>query len=130
MRGSLVRRLGLAREAVERQRRALRRASPQSRVNVQRQQVDDLARRAARTAAHTLALRRSGVEGLQARLAALSPLSTLERGYAVVRHADTGALVCSVAQVDGGDPLAVRVRDGEFGAVVRAGAGNSRPQAS
>ena len=50
---------------------------------------------------------------------ALSPLGTLERGYAIVRQEDTGAVVRSMDQVNAGDGLAIRVRDGEFGAIVR-----------
>jgi exonuclease VII large subunit len=43
--------------------------------------------------------------GLEAWLAALSPQATLERGYAIVRRAETGELVRSVAQTCGGDAL-------------------------
>ena len=119
LRGSMDRRLSQARLAVEQQQRTLQRLSPQARVNARRQQVDDLCRRANRALAHSLTLRRSGLGGLQARLAALNPLATLERGYAIVRRADSGAVVRSAAQVQAGDALAIRVHDGEFGAVAR-----------
>jgi exodeoxyribonuclease VII large subunit len=49
-------------------------------------------------------------------LAAISPLGTLGRGYAIVRHDETETVVRSVAQVAPGDALTVRVADGEFGA--------------
>ncbi|HZP74019.1 MAG TPA: exodeoxyribonuclease VII large subunit [Gaiellaceae bacterium] len=52
----------------------------------------------------------------RARLAALSPLATLERGYAIVHRRDE--LVRSPAQVDHGDAIDVRVADGSFGATV------------
>jgi exodeoxyribonuclease VII large subunit len=52
---------------------------------------------------------------LAARLEALSPLATLERGYAIVRRVESGRVVASVEQVVPGDALTVRVRDGEFG---------------
>jgi exodeoxyribonuclease VII large subunit len=114
----LVRRLDRLRQALEGQQRALQRLSPQARVDTLRQQVDDLTGRASRTLAHRLEMRRSGLAGLEARLAALSPQATLERGYAIVRQSETGELVRSVGQVGRGDALAVRVEDGEFGAVV------------
>ena len=116
----IAQRLDLAREAVTLQEAALRRASPQARVDAHRQRVDELTRRAGRALAHGLALRCSRLAGLGARLAALSPQGTLERGYAIVRRADSGAVVHSVEQVSAGDALAVRVSDGEFGAVTRS----------
>jgi exodeoxyribonuclease VII large subunit len=117
--GCMERHLSQTRQAMERQQQALRRFSPQARVDAHRQQVDDLSRRAGRTLAHTLALRHSGLTGLQARLIALSPLATLERGYAIVRKEDTGAVVRSIGQVSTGERLAIRVADGEFGAVTK-----------
>lgn len=119
LQASIERRLDRARRALQAQQRALQRLSPQDRVNAHRQQVDDLTGRAARALAHSLALYRSRLAGIEARLAALSPLATLERGYAIVRRADDGALVRSVKQVASGDALAIRVQDGEFSACVR-----------
>ena len=109
-------RLERGRRDLEQQERALHRLSPQARIDARRQQMDDLARQANRVLAHSLALRRAELAGLEARLVALSPLATLERGYAVVRRADTGAVVRSVDQVAAGDPLVIRVHDGEFDA--------------
>jgi exodeoxyribonuclease VII large subunit len=98
----------------------LRRLSPQARIDTHRQQVDDQIRLAGRLLAHRLDLHRSGLAGLEARLEALGPLATLERGYSIVRQEDSGEVVSSVDQVRTGDPLAIRVRDGEFGADVRS----------
>jgi exodeoxyribonuclease VII large subunit len=50
------------------------------------------------------------------RLRALSPRSTLERGYAIVRR--DGDLVRSTTAVSPGDVIAVEVADGSFGARV------------
>jgi exodeoxyribonuclease VII large subunit len=118
---TMGRRLGQMRQALEQQQRVLQRLSPQARLATHRQQVDDLTRRAASAVGHGLALRHSNLAGIEARLAALSPLATLERGYAIVRRADTGTVVRSVNQVHDGDPLAVRVQDGEFGVVAGDG---------
>jgi exodeoxyribonuclease VII large subunit len=117
----MERRLAHTREALRLQQRDLQRLSPQAQVDAHRQQVDDLSHRASQTLSHTLALRRSGLTGHGARLAALSPLATLARGYAVVRRADSGMVVRSVGQVEAGDGLHVRVQDGEFGAVTEGG---------
>lgn len=121
MEQALYRRLSLARQATDQQRRALQRLSPQAQIEARRQQVDDLGQQVGRGLGHALALRRSQVAGLQARLAALSPLAVLERGYAIVRQQDDGVIVRQVEQVSPGDRLSIRVQDGEFGAMVRSG---------
>jgi exodeoxyribonuclease VII large subunit len=118
---ALRRRLSLARQATDQQQRALQRVSPQARIEARRQQVDDLSQRAGRSLEHALALHRSQLAGLQARLAALSPVAVLERGYAIVRRQESGAIVRQVEQVRPGDGLSIRVQDGEFGATVRSG---------
>ncbi len=115
----LEQRLGQARQDLGQQQRTLQRLSPQGRIDTGRQRVDDLLRRADQTLAHRLALHRSALAGARARLLTLCPLATLERGYAIVRQRDTGAVVRSVTQVQTGDELAVLVQDGEFGAAVR-----------
>jgi exodeoxyribonuclease VII large subunit len=115
--GTVEGRLREAGQSLDQQQRTLARLSPLVRVDAHRQQVDDLTRRATRATTHRLALHRSGLAGSRSRLASLSPLATLERGYAAVRQADTGVVVRSVGQVRTGDPLVIQVRDGEFDAV-------------
>ena len=96
------------------QARALKHLSPAAQLAQARQRVDDLLGRAEAAARHSLALHRERLGGLTGRLAGVSPLGTLERGYAIVRYRETGAVVRSVAQVAPGDALGVRVVDGEF----------------
>jgi exodeoxyribonuclease VII large subunit len=60
--------------------------------------------------------RRAALAQAGGRLRALSPRATLERGYAIVRRGDE--LVRSVEAVAPGDPIAVEVADGSFGARV------------
>jgi exodeoxyribonuclease VII large subunit len=117
---SLRHRLAQARQAVTQQKTALRRSSPRLRLDIHRQQLDDLTRRAARALELSLTWRRSAALALGAQLTALSPLATLRRGYAIVRREDTGLIVHSVGQVSTGDELRIRVRDGEFGAETRS----------
>ena len=86
----------------------------------------------AANAAHSLAaattdhLRTRGerLGALSGRLNALSPLATLERGYAVARGAD-GRTLASVADFKPNVAFTLRVRDGEIGAATR----NVRPAA-
>jgi exodeoxyribonuclease VII large subunit len=60
--------------------------------------------------------RTARLDSLHGRLRALSPLATLDRGYAIVHRG--AELVRSPAQLSGGDPIDVRVADGSFGATV------------
>jgi exodeoxyribonuclease VII large subunit len=69
-----------------------------------------------RAPALTVERKRSALEHAGGRLRALSPRSTLDRGYAIVRAGEE--LVRSPAQVDPGDPIRVEVAEGGFGARV------------
>ena len=90
----------------------LRYASPERRIQSERQRVDELARRTYSSLAHRLQVQSTHVKGIQKRLAALSPLAVLARGYAVVTRKDDGSVVSRVAQASG--TMNVRVSDGEF----------------
>ena len=100
------------------QARALKHLSPAAQLAQARQRVDDLLGRALAAVRHGLALRRERLGGPLGRLVGVSPLGTLERGYAIVHQRATRTVVRSVAQVAPGDTLGVRVADGEFGAEV------------
>ncbi|MBU0702516.1 MAG: exodeoxyribonuclease VII large subunit [Chloroflexi bacterium] len=100
------------------QARALKHLSPAAQLTQARQRVDDLLSRAEAAVRHTLTLRRESLSGLMGQLAGVSPLGTLERGYAIVRRRETGSVLCSVEQASPGDALDIRVADGEFGAKV------------
>jgi exodeoxyribonuclease VII large subunit len=56
--------------------------------------------------------RRAGLERSAAKLRALSPLATLDRGYAIVRR--EGAVVRSAAALGSGDEVDVRLAEGGF----------------
>jgi exodeoxyribonuclease VII large subunit len=60
--------------------------------------------------------RRADLERSAAKLRALSPLGTLERGYAIVRH--EGTAVRSAAALSSGDPIDVRLAEGGFSGTV------------
>lgn len=96
------------------QMRALKHLSPEAQLAQTRQRLDDLLGRAEVAMRHSLALHRERLGGLSGRLAGVSPLGTLERGYAIVRRRETGDVVRSVEQVVSGDALGIRVADGEF----------------
>ncbi len=93
------------------------RVSPDRRLAHHRQRIDDLNRRASLAMGHHLRRARQRLTGTRLRLAALDPTAVLARGYAIVSQPD-GVIISSTTQVAAGDPLRVRVADGEFGAAV------------
>jgi exodeoxyribonuclease VII large subunit len=100
--------LGRSRDALGRgTRRTLERQS---------QRLADSRERLRRAPALLVERRRAGLSQAGGRLRALSPRSTLERGYAIVRR--EGELVRSAGAVSAGDLVAVEVADGSFGARV------------
>lgn len=78
--------------------------------------VADHRRRAARTLTHRIDRALTDVEHLRARVRALSPQATLDRGYAIVTSHD-GAIVRDADEVASGQSLHVRVAAGSFTAV-------------
>jgi len=94
-------RAGLARGA----RRSVDRAS---------QRLERAHERLGRAPALMVERKRARLETAAARLHALSPRSTLERGYSIVRGDD--GIVRTVTAVGSGDALEVELADGRFGA--------------
>jgi exodeoxyribonuclease VII large subunit len=105
-----------ARADLAEQQRRLNQRSPIARLVRDRQALDELMRRAGAQLVHRVALQRARLEGGRAQLAALSPLATLERGYAIVRRAADEQVVTTPKQVPVGDELEVTVQGGSFGA--------------
>ncbi|MFJ9557044.1 exodeoxyribonuclease VII large subunit [Nocardiopsis sp. NPDC101807] len=94
-------------------------ASPVREIDRLAEQVADMRDRARRSL--TLSLDRAG-EGLghtRARLHALSPATTLARGYAVVQRQD-GSVVRSAAEPDAGESLRVRFAEDSLTATVES----------
>jgi exodeoxyribonuclease VII large subunit len=98
----------------------LKRTSPIARINNAKQQVDDQFFRMRTAATHMIHLRKAAVEGLTQTLRAVGPSAILARGFALVHRTEDGVLVRSVDQVERGDELNIRVRDGEIRAKVNA----------
>ena len=89
-------------------------ADPRAMISVRRQELDALTDRAGQRLWADLHRARDQISHLQAQVRALSPRSTLERGYAVVQHVD-GRVVMDRADVDADELLRVRVARGDFG---------------
>jgi len=134
------RRLATAARDLAVERRALDRVSPVARLAATREQVGLLFDRGTRavearlarerlrlTAAAAdlprlttarLAGARASVDASSAALAVLGPNATLERGYAIIRRRDDGAIVRDPADAPPGSGLRIRVSRGDLDATV------------
>jgi exodeoxyribonuclease VII large subunit len=111
-------RIESARSRHQRERDALRMLTPTARVAAQRARFAAAAR-ALGQLGRSLHLPGRGLLAAQAaRLDSLSPLAVLGRGYALVRRAADGAIVCRAGDVAEGDALSVRLAEIELDATV------------
>ena len=92
-------------------------ADPGSLLTLRADEVEGLRERALRTTVHRLDRAGDEIAHHRARARALSPLATLQRGYAVLQGAD-GHVLTSVADVAKGAAVSVRVADGRVHAKV------------
>lgn len=79
------------------------------------QRLDELARFLSTKLLHAMQMERGRLEGLWERLEALSPASTLRRGYTMALDGE-GNLVASTDRVSPGDPLELVMADGRVDA--------------
>jgi exodeoxyribonuclease VII large subunit len=89
-------------------------ARPSWHVDTRRQRLDDAVRRLQGTRLANLERATARLARLAGKLEALSPLATLARGYATVSRIPSGAPVTAVDQVQPGDTLNLRMRDGSM----------------
>jgi exodeoxyribonuclease VII large subunit len=111
-RAALERDRGRLGRSLERLRAAPRRALEREALRLERARE-----RLRRAPALALERKRATLERHGAKLVALSPLRTLERGYAIVRT-EAGGVVTSSAQVSSGVRVEVTLAEGGFGARV------------
>ena len=89
-------------------------ADPRAMITVRRRELDALRDRARRRVRSSVHRANDQIDHLRSQVRALSPLATLERGYAVVQHAD-GRIVMDRVDVEADELLRVRVARGDFG---------------
>jgi exodeoxyribonuclease VII large subunit len=88
-------------------------ADPVREIERQTEQVESLVRRARQCLDGSLARADDDIAHTRARLLALSPASTLRRGYAIVQRADS-AVVRAAAEVSPGERLTVRFAEDQL----------------
>lgn len=84
---------------------------PAGPVRVHRERLDDLRARARRAVRYRLREEAAHVASAVARVRAMSPQATLERGYVILAAGD-GTTITSVADLDVGDDLLAHLADG------------------
>jgi exodeoxyribonuclease VII large subunit len=90
-------------------------ADPGSGLDERLREIEDHRERARRTFRHRIDRGDDDLVHQVARIRALSPLATLRRGYAVLSDAE-GRALSSVASLEPGDAIHIRVADGRIGA--------------
>lgn len=114
---SLLMRLKRERERIAALSSARSLTRPYERIDALRQQLDGRLRELAWIGRTKLDKHRAVLASLAGRLDALSPLTVLSRGYAIVQK-EAGSVVKSIKTIMPGDRITVRVADGKFGARV------------
>jgi exodeoxyribonuclease VII large subunit len=140
MHAAAGRAVGGAKREVDAERRALDRLHPAARLAAGRERAGELLERATRATrgriadarqredrlaaalpvvvTRRLGRARASLDSALSALAVLGPNATLERGYAIVRRVEDGAIVRDPVAAPAGTGLAVRVARGEFPATV------------
>ncbi len=98
--------------------RRLAQAHPGVRLRHQSQRIDDLEQRFRRAIRSALSSASGRLNAAQRQLAALSPLATLERGYAIVTRVEDGALLRASDQIATGERIEARLSRGRLRARV------------
>ncbi|MBA1145746.1 exodeoxyribonuclease VII large subunit [Ectothiorhodospiraceae bacterium WFHF3C12] len=111
--GALSAALGRRRETWRHLDQRLRAADPSGRIRLLREKRADLTRRLERAMTQALRQRREALAATSRALEAVSPLATLNRGYAVVRTED-GEVVRDAERLLPGTRVLARVQHGEL----------------
>ena len=99
-------------EQLKNHRRALRYLSPEVNLQNRRLQVDDLFTRLTTTHTRRLAQLQQQVENHRNILTATHPQRVLERGFALVRHSSSGALITNAKQARNGEGVTIELQHG------------------
>lgn len=93
-------------------------ASPAARLARERLRLESLGQRLVQAQAELLHKRRAALAQVASALDTLSPLKTLERGYAIVQRLEDGAVLKDTRRLTPGDRLRIRLAQGSLQAGV------------
>lgn len=89
---------------------------PHRKIQQQKQQLDHFQSRLNQSMQAKLTNSRSLFQLQMATLDSISPLKTLERGYAIVKNKNSDSLITSVSQTINVNAISIKLKDGEFDA--------------
>ena len=89
-------------------------ASLSNSIELHRQHADDLSATISTQVKNGISVNIEKLRGQELKLYSLSPLATLERGYALVQNQANGEVISNISQVERGDMIKVQVSDGQF----------------
>ena len=89
-------------------------ASLSNSIELHRQHADDLSATISTQVKNVVSVNSERLRGQELKLDSLSPLATLERGYALVQNQANGEVISNISQVERGDMIKVQVSDGQF----------------
>ncbi len=112
------RRLGNAREDAGQLLHRLQLAHPRRRIDAHLQRLDDLQTALLRGVKNRLQICHSEVQSLEQRLRLLAPENVLARGYSITTDAATGKVIRAASEVQVGQRLKTKLRQGEVRSTV------------
>ena len=118
--GALQRRFADQRQRLAELARRLDRAQPRHRLRDRAQRLDDLDQRLRAAVRQRLETAAQRLCGLSNHLHALSPLATLDRGYAIVRRYPDGGILRQTSEVRVGDAVEVLLSTGRLRCEIQA----------
>jgi len=89
-------------------------ASLSNSIELHRQHADDLSATISTQVKNVVSVNSEKLRGQELKLDSLSPLATLQRGYALVQSHANGEVISNISQVERGDMIKVQVSDGQF----------------
>jgi exodeoxyribonuclease VII large subunit len=112
------RRLQVAGEHLQRLQQRLENQRPTRRLQQKVQRLDELDMRLQAAIKRHLNRLHDKLQGQAGKLHALSPLATLDRGFSIVRTADTGQLVRHTDTLRLGETVSTQLQQGQFESIV------------
>lgn len=102
------------------QQQALLRLSPERQLANKQQRLDNNQQRLQQAIAQQLNNKRQTLALASRALNVISPLQTLERGYAIALHAQSGIAIKSPSDTQQGDRLNIKLAEGQVSAIVES----------
>ena len=94
--------------------------NPYYKIKQQQQTLASIQKNLGRAVKQQLVTHRQTLAMLEQKLETIGPLSTLERGYAIVTDKQSGALIKQGSQIKAGDQIAIRLAKEEIESTVNA----------